>query len=167
MDICCNFSHSVPTFYPTQGYSLRFPALTHHRCATSGMLPPKSHTNASLYMLLILQLGRPLCIIILQHQSLIEPNTSKNTTLTMMCLLAQRKSKQQLFTFASFTRSTTDAIQKSQTCFPCLQTPLLVPVQLHLIPLSLASLKRSCPPIVNCQPISHNTQTTKFPTHNH
>jgi hypothetical protein len=77
-------SLSVPTLCPTQGYPLRFLALTHHRCATLGMLPPKSHTNASLYMLLILQLRPLLCIIIPPHQSLIEPNTNKNTTHAMM-----------------------------------------------------------------------------------
>jgi hypothetical protein len=54
VDILCNLSHFVPTFCPTQGYMLRFLALTHHICATSGMLPPKSHTNASFYMILIL-----------------------------------------------------------------------------------------------------------------
>jgi hypothetical protein len=80
----CNLSPFIPTFCPTQGYSLRFLALTHHKCATSGTLQLKSHTNASFYMLLILQLGPPLCIIIRPHQSLLEPNTNKNITLAMM-----------------------------------------------------------------------------------
>jgi hypothetical protein len=42
----CNFSLSVPTFYPNQGYPLRFLALTHHRCTTSAMVPSRSHTTA-------------------------------------------------------------------------------------------------------------------------
>ncbi len=84
MYIFYNLSHSVPMFCPTQGYMLRFLALIHHSCATSRMLPPKSHTNASFYMLLILQLEPPLCILIPQHQSLIEPNNSKNITFAMM-----------------------------------------------------------------------------------
>ncbi len=79
MGVFCNLSHFVPTFYPTQGYPLKFLALIHHKCATSRMLPPKSHMNASLSMLLILQLGPLLCIIILQHQSLIELSTCNNT----------------------------------------------------------------------------------------
>ncbi len=84
MDIFCNLFHFVPTFYPTEGYLLRFLALTHHKCAISGMVSPKSHTNASLYMLLILQFKAPLCIISPQHQSLIEPNTTTNTTPAMI-----------------------------------------------------------------------------------
>jgi hypothetical protein len=68
MDIFYNLSHFVPTFCPTQGYMLRFLALTHHICVISGMLPPKSHINASFYMFFILQFGPPLCIIIPQHQ---------------------------------------------------------------------------------------------------
>ncbi len=45
---------------------LRFLVLTHHTCAIHwilGMIPPRSHANASLYMLLILQRKLPLCII--------------------------------------------------------------------------------------------------------
>ncbi len=84
MYIFCNLSHSISTFCPTQGYPLKFLAFTHHKCVTSRMFPPKSRRNASLYMLLILQLTPPLCIIIPQHQSLIEPNTNKNTMPAMM-----------------------------------------------------------------------------------
>ncbi len=169
MDIFYDLSHFVPMFCPTQGYLLRLLALTHHICATLRMLPPQSHTNVSLYMFLILQFRPPLCIIIPQHQSLIEPHTNKNTTPTMMQLSVQRKSKQQPLTSASFysTRSTTNAIQKPQTCLLCPRTPLLILVQLHPIPISFACLKRSWPPIVYCQPVSRNTQTTKFLTHNH
>jgi hypothetical protein len=101
MYIFCNISHSVPTFCLTKGYPLRFLVLTHERRLASRMFPPKSHTSSSLYRLLILQLKPLLCIIILQHQSLIEPNTSKNTTPVVMYPLAQQKSKQQLHTYAS------------------------------------------------------------------
>jgi len=97
-----NLSHFVPTFCPTQGCPLRFLALSRHKSTTLGMVPPRSHANASFYMLLILQLRPPLCIISPQHQSLIKPNINKNTMPTMMYLLAQWKSKQQLFTSASF-----------------------------------------------------------------
>jgi hypothetical protein len=38
MGIFYNLFHFVPTFCPTQGYPLRFLALTHHICATSRML---------------------------------------------------------------------------------------------------------------------------------
>jgi hypothetical protein len=71
MGIFYDLSHFVPMFYLTQGYPLRFLALTHHICATLRMVPPRSHTNASLYVLLIIQLISPLCITSPQHQSLI------------------------------------------------------------------------------------------------
>jgi hypothetical protein len=119
MDIFYNFSHYVPTFCPTQRYSLRFLTLTHHIFATSGMLPPKSHTNASLYMLLILQFGPLLCIIIPQHQSFIKPNNNKNTTPCHDVAIGATKIKNNNYSLQQVldsTRSTIDA--KPHTCLP-------------------------------------------------
>jgi hypothetical protein len=81
---CCNFSHSIPTFYPNQGYLLRFLVLTHHRCATSTMVPPRSHTNVIPLHVQNLRLRPPLCIISPQHQYQLESNTRKNTMLVMV-----------------------------------------------------------------------------------
>lgn len=59
---------------------------------TSGKVPQRSLAYALLYMLLILQLKPPLCVINPQHQPLIDPNSSKNTKLAMTQSLAQWKS---------------------------------------------------------------------------
>ncbi len=119
------FSHYfplLPMFCPTQGYLLKFLALTHHKCVTSGTIPPRSHVNAALYMFLILQLKPLLCIINLQYQSLIELNTSKNTKPAMMQLLVQRKSNNNYSFLQALdsTRSTIDTTQKPQTYLLCL-----------------------------------------------
>ncbi len=45
-----------------------------------------------------------------------------------------------------------------------LRMPLLIFIQQHLFLLSLPCLKRPWPSIVYYQLVSHNTQTTKFPT---
>jgi hypothetical protein len=150
MGIFYNLSHFVPTFCPTQGYPLRFLALIHHKWATWIMFPPKSHTNASLYMFLILQLGPLLCIIIPQHQSLIELNTSKNTI-----------AYHDVATGAVEIKTTThfykplilhDLLQmptkNHKPVLLFLRTPLLIFVQHPPTPIAFACLKCTWPPII-------------------
>ncbi len=144
MGIFCNLSHSILMFCPTQGYLLRFLALIHHRCAISRMLPPKSHTNASLYMLLILQLEPPLCIIILQHQSLIELNISKNT-ITCHDVATGAMEIKTIITHLCMPLILHNLLHMPTknprpVLFPLL-TPLLIFVQHPLIPIALACLK--------------------------
>ncbi len=167
MDIFYNLSHYVPLLLaicPTQGYPLRFLALTHYTCTTHrilGTIPPRSHANASFYMLLILELRPPLCTINPQHQSLIEPNTSKNTKPIMMQSLAQWKSNSNYRSLQAldFTQSTTNATKTTNPSFFAFELSFLYSSYNILFPY----LQRPWPPIICCQPVPHNTQT-KFPT---
>jgi hypothetical protein len=60
MDIFYNLSHFVPflpTFCPTQGYLIKVYGSHSYACTIhwiSGKVPPRSHADASIYMLLIL-----------------------------------------------------------------------------------------------------------------
>jgi hypothetical protein len=90
MDTCYDLSHHVLlslTFCPAQGYPLRFLAPTQVYELPIGLsrnVPPKSPSNALLYMLLVLQLKLLLGIIKPQHQPFINPNSNKNTEPTMI-----------------------------------------------------------------------------------
>ncbi len=90
MDTCYDLSHHVPlslTFYPAQGYSLRFLAPTQVYellIGFSSKVPPKPPANALLFMLLVLQLRSPLGVISPQHQPFISPNSNKNTKPAMI-----------------------------------------------------------------------------------
>jgi hypothetical protein len=82
--------NSVPlslTFYLAQGYPLRFLAPTHVYELPTGFskkVPPKSPTDALLYMLLVLQLRPPFGVFSPQHQPFISPNSNKNTEPAMI-----------------------------------------------------------------------------------
>jgi hypothetical protein len=171
MGIFYNLSHYVPTFYPTQGYPLRFLALTHHICATSRMFPPKSHTNASLYMLLILQLRPPLCIIIPQHQSLIELNINKNTIACHDVAIGAMKIKTITTHFYKlFILHYLPHINpKTIYLLLHLQTPLLILVQPHLLIHSFTCLKcfwLVIPSTTNLFHITHKQQSFLLTTTN-
>ncbi len=169
MDIFYNLSHFVPTFFPTQGYLLKFMALTHHRCTTSRMIPPRFHTNSSLYMLLILQFKLLLCIISPQHQSFIQRNTSNNTTHAMIQLWRNRNQTTTTHFYKLLILYDLPQMQSKnhKLVFLRFRIPLLILVQQPLIFVSLVCLKHPWAPIIYCQLVSHNTQTTKFRTHNH
>ncbi len=167
MGIFYYLSHSVLMFCPAQGYLLRFLALIHHRCVTSRMLPPKSHTNASFYMLLILQLGPSLCIIIPQHQSLIKLNTSKNTIAyhDVATGVAEIKIATIHFYKPLILHNLLHTTTKNHKHVPLfLQISLTIFIQQPPTPIALACLKHTWPPIVCCNlfHITHKQQSFLF-----
>jgi hypothetical protein len=89
MDTYNNLSHFVPLspmLCPTQGYPLRFLALIHMYVLPTRFQERFHHDpcKCTFYMLFILQLRPPLCVISPQHQPLINPNSNKNTKPAMM-----------------------------------------------------------------------------------
>ncbi len=150
-----------------QGFWLSFLCMRTHQI--SRKVPSRSPTYALLYMLFILQFKPPLCIISPWHQPFINPNYSKNTKLAMTQSLVQRKSNSnyRFLQAPPFTQTVTISIIKMDLSFFALKLLFLYSSNNILSPVSLACLQCPWPFIVCCQPVSHNTQTTKFPTHNH
>ncbi len=126
-------------------------------------------TNAVLYMPLILQFRPPLSVISLLHQPLISPSFKQNTEPTIISYSFWRRGKKitTIYPASSFLPTKNCSFFYQATFFFLLQIPSLILIQPPILPIFLAPMNCASPSIFNCHPISHNTQATNLPTHNH